>query len=345
MTQSLLNLPKLIAKPLQRQHCVLTGRGTTALYLALRTIARKYGLGEVILPDMLCSAALEGVLLAGFTPIFGEVLPGRLTISPASVADLVGPRTRAVLVAHLFGHVVDVDAIRDAAPGIPIIEDAVQGLGGSFKGRPVGTLGDLSFTSFDSTKMVGGRTGALLFDDDRLCSLIQSELRELDSLPEPPLEALNRLLEPQAAAAYAGQLWAASPTLLRPFDPSPENIERIVADWSTLPDRVRERNTKAVLLREGLAGLPLTLPEINDGDAIWRYTLTSPTMAVNRWIMRSLQRANLPGSSLYYPLSRFFGQQTTTPANRTINLWVDGTTSEADIRHILEVITTGPFYN
>src|SRR5215213_244150 len=218
MTQSLLNLPKWIAQPLQRQHSILTGRGTTALYLALRTIAREHGPGEVILPDMLCSAALEGVLLAGFTPIFADVLPGRLTISPASVAALVSPRTRVVLVAHLFGHVVDVDAIRQAAPGIPIIEDAVQGLGGSFKGKPVGALGDLSFTSFDSTKMVGGRAGVLLFDDDRLYPLVQAELHTLNRFPETPLGVLNCLLEPQAATAYAGQLSAAAPTLLRPFD-------------------------------------------------------------------------------------------------------------------------------
>lgn len=321
------------------RHIVLVGRGTTALWLALRAVARRSGPGEVIVPDLLCVAALEGVLLAGFVPVFADVPPSRYVLDAESVARLITPNTRAVLVAHLFGHVADVEAIRATAPGIPIIEDAVQGFGGALRGRPVGSLGDLSFTSFDATKMIGGRGGLLMFDDEALRAEIEADVRALDQ-PPIQLEALAHLLPPIAASAYAQQLRTAAPSLLRPFDPSPANVRRIEADWQTLAARVEQRNAKASMLQARLSGAPLVLPDIRKGDAIWRYTIAAPTVAVARWLSRHLQRARLNGSNLYTPLSRLFGQRTRTGelASRLINLWVDEWTTESDVHRTADVI-------
>jgi dTDP-4-amino-4,6-dideoxygalactose transaminase len=324
----------------------LAGRGTTALWLALRAISRRDGPGEVILPDLLCETALEGVLLAGFTPIFADVEPDRFTIDAASVARLVTPHTRAVLVVHLFGDIADIDAIRAVVPGVPIIEDAVQGIGGHWRDQPVGTLGDLSFISFDSTKMIGGRGGLLLYDDATLCSSIESDLNLLQNgVPENELslEGLSHLLPSTAARAYAQQLRTVAPSRLLPFDPSPANLDRIRADWSTLATRVQKRNAKANRLRDGLNGLPLVLPEIRDGDAIWRYTIAAPGpngVAIARRITHALQCAGLPGSALYYPLSGYFGKETATNslANRLVNLWVDEATTSQDIERTITVI-------
>jgi hypothetical protein len=333
-------LGERLSQAFGRQYCVLTGRGTTALWLALRAIALRDRPGEIIMPDMLCATALEGVLLAGFTPVFADVTPDRFTLSAESVAQLVTPQTRAVLVAHLFGHIADVDMIRAAAPGIPIIEDAVQGLGGHFQGKPVGSLGDLAFISFDSTKMIGGRGGALLLDDPALYDDIQADLRLLESRVEPPIEPINRLLPPTAAAAYHLQLQATAPLLLRPFDPSSANTERIMTDWQTLDARVAGRNAKAMLLHEWLRHLPLSLPTVRDGDAIWRYTFAARSVALARWIMHGLQRAGLNGSGLYFPLSRLFDQQTRTGAlaNRMINLWVDAETGDDELHYAAEIV-------
>jgi dTDP-4-amino-4,6-dideoxygalactose transaminase len=313
------------------------GRGTTALWLALRAVARQYGPGEVILPDLLCLAALEGVLLAGFTPVFANVDPARYVLDAESVACCLTPNTRAVLVAHLFGHIADVEAIRAAAPGIPIIEDAVQGFGGALRGRPAGALGDLSFISFDATKMIGGRGGLLLFDDDSLRAGIEADVNAL-SQPPIQLENLAHLLPPAAASAYARQLRTAVPSLLRPFDPSPANVRRIEADWHTLTARVEARNAKARLLQARLSGSALALPHIGEGDALWRYTIAAPTAALAGWLSHHLQRAALNGSNLYPPLSRLFGQRSGVLANRLINLWIDEHTSESDVQRTADVI-------
>src|SRR5579859_2758867 len=135
---SLNALESSIAASMRRRYVRLLGRGTTALYVALRALALHDGLGddpgEVILPDLICSNVLDAVVLAGFTPRFADVLPGRFNADPDSVRRLIGPSTRAVVAGHIFGTVEDIPDY-----GVPVIEDAVQGLGGvTPSGRPVG---------------------------------------------------------------------------------------------------------------------------------------------------------------------------------------------------------------
>jgi hypothetical protein len=87
------------------------------------------------------------------------------------------------------------------------------------------------------------------------------------------------------------------------------------------------------------------LPEIREGDAIWRYTVTTPTVAFARRMMRGLQLAGLSGSGLYYPLSRLFGQSACAGklANRLVNLWVDEVTGSDALCRTADVITALPW--
>ena len=325
------------------------GRGTTALWLALRAIRRRDGPGEVILPDILCATALEGVLLAGFVPVFADVLPDRYTLAPDSVAARITPRTRAILVAHTFGHAAEMDSIRRAAPGIPIIEDAVQGFGGACGDRPIGSLGDLSFISFDRHKMIGGRGGMLFCDDESLLPGIEADWRALPDHPALPLDGLDVLLPPPAAAAYADQLRTArAPALLRPFDPSPANLDRILADLDTLDSRVTARNANARCLHAALSALPdrpLALPAIRAGDAIWCYTLTAPSPLVAHRIIHDLHAAGLSASGLYPPLSRLFRQAHGAGglADRLVNLWADEHTTAGTLQRTADVIAAVPW--
>jgi hypothetical protein len=332
-----------LADSLGRTYGVLCGRGTTALWLALRAIRRRDGPGEVIVPDLLCTTALDGVLLAGFTPVFADVIPGRWTLAADSVARRVTPRTRAILVAHLFGHTADLDLIRAAAPGVPVIEDAVQGFGGTWHDQPVGAWGDLSFTSFDKTKMIGGRGGALFFDDGALLDGVTADVRRLPDLPDLPLDGVGALLPPVAAAAYADQLRTTSaPVLLRPFDDSPANLDRIRADWGTLGARIDQRYAKSRWLHDRLVDFPLILPDIRAGDAIWRYTFAAPSVAAARWILRGLQAAGLRASDLYTPLSRLYGPYPDR-AHPLVNLPVDESADDAALQRAVQVIAGVPW--
>lgn len=339
-------LDTLIAGALGRTHAALCGRGTTALWLALRTIRRRDGPGEVIVPDILCATALEGVLLAGFVPVFADVIPGRYTLDPACVAERVTPRTRAILVAHLYGHIADIAALRRAAPGVPILEDAVQGIGGRAGNRPAGALGDLAFISFDRHKLIGGRGGLLLWDDAALTPGILADLRCLPALPTLDLSVVHALLPAEAAATYAAQLRTArAPALLRTLDPAPANLARIWADWETLGERIAQRNAKGRWLAAQLAGQPLMLPEVRAGDALWCYTVQTSNRAIAARMIRALQGAGVSATRLYPPLSRWFGAAGagTGSAGRLVNLWVDPATDDTQLQRAVEVIAGLPW--
>lgn len=332
MSEIISTLEAAIAVRMKRRYARLVGRGTTALYVALRALASvECPGGEIILPDLICSTVLDAVLLAGFTPVLADVTPDRFTLNANSVRQKITSQTRAVIAAHLFGHVA---ALSDF--GVPLIEDAVQGLGGA-----VGQVGVITFISFDDTKMIGGRGGVVLTDDQKLWDAIQCV--ELTS----PTQYVDLTDVSRRYRAYWPQLAKLAGSLIRPFDESPENVERIETSWARLAANVCERNTKAGWLRERLAGLPTILPEIRPGDAIWRYSFAATSVSSANWILRRLQSSGLRGSSLYPPLSTIFAPEpdlfSTTVARRMINLWVDQTTTEDDLRRAAEIICSAPF--
>jgi len=107
---------------------------------------------EVIVPAITFAASANAALYEGATPIFADVEPDTLLINPASVAALLSPRTKAIVAVDYAGQPADYDGLRAAAPGLPIIADACHAPGAVYKGRKVGTLGEISCFSFHPVK-------------------------------------------------------------------------------------------------------------------------------------------------------------------------------------------------
>ena len=149
-------------------HALATTSCTTALHLILA--AMDIGPGdEVIVPAFTWVATANVVLYCGATPVFVDVDRRTYNIDPAQIAARVTPNTRAIIAVHLFGLCADIDAIRAAAPGVPIIEDAACAAGSAYKGRPAGTLGLAGAFSFHPRKSVTtGEGGMLTTADDAL---------------------------------------------------------------------------------------------------------------------------------------------------------------------------------
>src|SRR5690606_38439865 len=91
----------------------------------------------------------------GAEVVFCDVCPDTCLMDPRSAASVASPRTSAILAVHLYGSMVDVDALRVAASGIPIVEDCAQAFGSRLRGRAAGTLGELAAFSFYPTKNLG----------------------------------------------------------------------------------------------------------------------------------------------------------------------------------------------
>ena len=148
-------------------HAVATNNGTTALHLAL--VALGIGAGdEVIVPTLTYVASANAVRYCGATPVFVDSEPQTWNLDPAALAAKVTPRTRAIMVVHLYGHPADMDPILELAKkhGLPVVEDAAEALGGRYKNRLVGGIGDAGTFSFFGNKVITTGEGGMVTTQD-----------------------------------------------------------------------------------------------------------------------------------------------------------------------------------
>jgi len=156
------------------RHGIGISSGTAALHLALRALEVGPG-DEVITVPNTYVATVFAITYTGALPVFVDVDAATGNMDPGLVAAAVTPRTKAILPVHMYGQAVDVDAIRSAAPGIPVLEDAAHAHGATYKGRKIGSLGDIAAFSFYPSKVIGalGDGGAITTSDDELAARVR----------------------------------------------------------------------------------------------------------------------------------------------------------------------------
>lgn len=222
------------------RHGVGVGSGTDALRLALIAVGVKPG-DEVITPAFSFVASASTILMTGATPVFVDVEPATLGLDPERLERALTSRTRAIVAVHLYGHPARIDRIAETARrhGAALVEDAAQAVGATWAGRPIGGWGDATCLSFYPTKNLGacGDGGMLLTDRDDVAGRVRRLRHHGDSGRYQHLELgyCSRLDEMQAA-------------MLR------VKLARLDA-WTEARRRLAAR------YREGLAGLPLGLPQ------------------------------------------------------------------------------------
>ena len=131
---------------------------------------------EVVVPPLTMSASATCVITYGGIPVFADVDPRTLCLDPASVEERISSRTRAIVVVHLFGHPADMDGLMEVARrhGLTVIEDAAQAPGARYRGRPVGTIGELGGFSLNYHKTIqSGEGGVIVTDDDDLAQRLR----------------------------------------------------------------------------------------------------------------------------------------------------------------------------
>ncbi|MBC7227095.1 MAG: DegT/DnrJ/EryC1/StrS family aminotransferase [Thermoflexales bacterium] len=157
-------------------HAVGVASGTDALYLALRACGIGPG-DKVITVSHTAVATVAAVELAGARPVLVDVDPRRYTMDPAKVEERITPRTRAVLPVHLYGCPADLAPLLEIARrhGLFLIEDCAQAHGARYRGRPVGSWGDVAAFSFYPTKNLGafGDGGAVVTNDPALAERVR----------------------------------------------------------------------------------------------------------------------------------------------------------------------------
>jgi pyridoxal phosphate-dependent aminotransferase EpsN len=167
-----------------------TSSGTAALHLALILAGVKAG-DEVLVSTLTFAASVNPILYLGATPVFIDSETESWNLDPALVAEAVESRARAgrppaaVIVVHLYGQSANLDPILKVCGkhGVPVIEDAAEALGATYKGRPVGSFGLMSIFPFNGNKIITTSGGGMLVSDD---PVLADRARKLASQAREP---------------------------------------------------------------------------------------------------------------------------------------------------------------
>lgn len=310
---------------------VAVNSGTSGLHLGL--LAAGVGPGdEVIVPSFTFAATGNSVALTGATPVFVDIESDYFTLDPESVRAAITPNTKGIMPVHLYGHPFLVDQIEAIAMehGLAIYEDAAQAHGASWKGRPVGTIGDFAMFSLYPTKNMTSGEGGMV------CCATEEVARNTRLLR-------NQGMETQYANEVVG--FNARMTDLHAA------IGRVqltkVGRWTA------QRQHNASVLDEGLSAVAgVRTPAVGDGvtHVYHQYTVRVDAEERDR-IHTVLKDEHGVGSGVYYPipnhrlpsLARYASglelPETERAAREVLSLPVHPTLSGGDLERIITGVT------
>lgn len=158
------------------KHCVSVANGTDALMIAMMALGIGPG-DEVITAPFSFIATAEMILFLGAKPVFVDIDANTYNLDPSLLEQAITPKTKLIMPVNLFGQCADFDPINAIANryGIPVVEDAAQSIGATYKGRQSGGLGTIGCTSFFPSKPLGcyGDGGACFTNDDKLANTMR----------------------------------------------------------------------------------------------------------------------------------------------------------------------------
>jgi dTDP-4-amino-4,6-dideoxygalactose transaminase len=276
-------LERELASYLGVDHAITVSSGTDALLAALMALGIGAG-DEVITSTFSFFATAGSVARLGATPVFVDIDPTSFNLDPAAVRSAVTSRTRAILPVHLYGLCADMDPIMEIASdaAIPVVEDAAQAIGSTYKDRQAGTMGTIGCFSFFPSKNLGAfGDGGLITTND---AALAEELRLLRNHGAEPKYFHKRI----GGNFRLDELQAA---VLRVKLP---HLER----WTTMRQRNAQRYTelfeKAGLIdRVGLPAAP-----VNRRHIFNQYVIRVPERARVR---QALDERGI-GTEIYYPV-------------------------------------------
>lgn len=253
-------------------HCITCANGTDALQIALMALGVGPG-DEVITPGFSYIATAEAALVLGARVVYVDIDPGNFNLDPTLLAAAITPRTKAIIPVSLYGQAADFDTINTIAEhyGIPVIEDAAQSFGATYKGLKSCNLSTIACTSFFPSKPLGcyGDGGAIFTSDPELAKVIRQIARHgqekryyhirlgmnsrLDTLQAAILLSKLEILDDEIAArqSIAGEYAARlSEVGIAP----PAVAQHNLSVWAQYTIRVQNRSAVQEALKQ--AGIP-----------------------------------------------------------------------------------------
>jgi len=215
------------------KHAVAVSSCTSGLILAFASLGLPQG-AEVVVPSFTFAATVQALLWNRLTPVYVDCLPGTMTVDPAQVAKALGPHTGAIYPVSIFGLPPDVDELTEMSKNhsVPLIFDSAQGLGSTYKGKPVGGFGLCEVFSLSPTKVVTAIEGGLVTtNSERLADNLRS-MRDYGKGPNGDEMVFNGL------SARMSEFHASVGLL------SLQNVSALVQSRLRLIQRYRERTSE-----------------------------------------------------------------------------------------------------
>ncbi len=177
MGKTVLDFEKEFASYIGVKYAISVGNGTDALVIALKAMGIGKG-DEVITTPFTFFATAEAISAVGATPVFVDVEKDTFNIDITKIEEKITSKTKAIMPVHIFGQSADMDEINEIAKkyNLKVIEDACQAIGGKYKGRKIGSLGDVACFSFFPTKNLGcaGDGGMIVTDNDEIATIARA---------------------------------------------------------------------------------------------------------------------------------------------------------------------------
>ena len=283
-----------VAAAAGRRQAAALSSGTAALHLAVRMLGIGDG-DEVLVSDLTFSATVNAVVYERARPVFIDATRESWNLDPGLVAEELercgraGRPPKAVIAVDLYGQCADYDPIVAACErwGVPLIEDAAEALGASYRGRPAGSFGVMAALSFNGNKIITTSGGGMLLADDERWTAQARFLATQARDPAPHYEhsqiGFNYRMSNVAAAIGRGQL-------------------------ESLPERVAARRANFAAYREGLGDLPglAFMPEASYGSCTrWLtcVTIAPAAFGASREDVRlALEAENIEARPVWKPM-------------------------------------------
>jgi perosamine synthetase len=263
-----------------------TSSCTGALHLTLAAMGVGAG-DEVIVPESTWVASASPINYVGATPVFVDIDPETWCISPESILKNITPRTKAIVVVHLYGNVADMDSIMKIAQlhNLWVIEDAAQALGSIHNGKKVGAIGDAGIFSFHGTKMMTtGEGGMVVTKHEHLFEKI-SCLND-----HGRAKGEKKLFFPH----HLGLKYKIS------------NLQAALglAQTERLPELVARKRAIFFKYKELLNGLDLQMnPDNRFYSSFWLPTVVFPQEVVMQDLLQFMKQRGIDTRTFFYPLS------------------------------------------
>lgn len=293
-------------------YAISTSSGTAALHLTLLAMGVQEG-DEVILPSYVCTALLNAVHYVGAVPVLADISLKTFNLDPDDVKKRLTPRTRAVIIPHMFGLSASLRSFLDI--GVPIIEDCAQALGTKSCMGEVGTLGHAAIFSFYATKVMTTGEGGMVVSNSNQFIERARDLREYDNKPIYKVRYNYKMTDLQAALGL-GQL-------------------------KNLAGFIRRRRAIAKRYYEGFSGLKFQVPPQAEGHIYYRFVVLVEDDA-GPWITALREKGVHCARPVYMPLHRYLGLEgypnTEKIWKQALSIPIYPSLSDEDVTYVIQSV-------